>query len=383
MLDALVIGLAVDRVLRVVRGRRLRSSRGRSRASSRSVTEIVLAAPVTWPDSTSLLFTTDAYTCELVFALILLAIVASESPAVTRDVGGGARADLDVERVVADRGGARRVRWVTWSADASRWTPIWKPPAAAPPVQHGADGGGVRRRRRSGRSPTRDGSRSAWAASAATASTSGSTSAPAGAAVSMVLCWVSSISGWRSIDSSWSMIEFVSRPEARPPTLKNGVAVVDLARRGARGGRAHALSLLVDQKAAARQHVEHAPRGDLADHLAVRRRSSATRTLPVVVVDVEVQVDLPCGEVRDHLLRRAPGRPAPAGGGDRRRRARREQNRGVDPVLGRSGITAADWRLVRVPSRRSLSIRPWIGVADRVIGEIGIEFRQLALISVR
>ncbi len=29
---------------------------------------------------------------------------------------------------------ARLVRCVTWSADASRWMPIWKPPAAAPPV---------------------------------------------------------------------------------------------------------------------------------------------------------------------------------------------------------------------------------------------------------
>ena len=45
-------------------------------------------------------------------------------------------------------------------------------------------------------------------------------------AVSIVLCWVSSVSGWRSIDRSSLMIELVSRPVAIPPTLKSGVADV-------------------------------------------------------------------------------------------------------------------------------------------------------------
>src|SRR5689334_94693 len=274
----------------------------RSDASVESlVTAIVFAAPVTWPESTSLLLTTEAYTCEVEFALILLAMVASVSPEEIETLATAPEPTW-MWSTSSPFAAARVVPWVTWSADASRWTPIWKPPAAAPPVSTALTAVGLEDVTVCVLAHT-DGARIAWAAVCSDCIDVWIAFSAAWRAVSTVLCWVSSVSGWRSIASSWSMIEFVSRPVAMPPTLKNGVALVDFVVVELEAGVLMQSRLLVDQQAAAGQRVEHAPRRDLLDDLAVPVQHLHAH-LPRVVIDVEVQVHLACGQLGDHLLRR-------------------------------------------------------------------------------
>ncbi len=118
-------------------------------------------------------------------------------------------------------------------------TPIWKPPAAAPPVSTAETAVGFDDVTVCAFAHT-DGSRRAWAAVCSDCIDVWIDFSAAWRAVSIVLCCVSSVSGWRSIASSELMIEFVSRPVAIPPTLKNGVAEVDCVELGA--GGAHAVT---------------------------------------------------------------------------------------------------------------------------------------------
>src|SRR6185312_8917912 len=177
-----------------------------------------------------------------------------------------------------------------------------KPPAAAPPVRMALTAVGFDDVTVCEFAHT-DGARIAWAAVCSACIDVWIDFSADWRAVSIVLCWVSSVSGWRSIASSWSMIEFVSRPVAIPPTLKNGVALVDFVVVLEEAGVLMRSRLLVHQQTAARERVQDAPRGDLLDDLAVPV-DHLDAHLPRVVIDVEVQVHLACGQLGDDLLRR-------------------------------------------------------------------------------